>query len=401
MTTPWPRPLRNGTLASHGHFRDPSNSFAAPPQQPVVRLSGTPDAMGHTHGTVLGPGIRQLEQVFLVFLEQLYGGGIAGRVRAQAIHLTMRLLAGASVLRYWPRAYRDELRGIVAGMKASGGGGFDLTRLAVLNAFDDLAGAWTHRSLACSAFAIRGRGGMIVGRNLDYPVIPQCLAALNTTFIVQPQGRIPFVSWGWPGYIGVVTGINAQRLSLSLLTSPTHDVSIRGTPEGLVNRLLLEETTTPHEAFDRLGSLQRTIGNNLLLATPAEAHVIESSHSRTKIRAVAMDRLVVTNHYHLPEMATLQAGFATFPHSPLDSRFLSLEGSQERATDIAAQLHVGMTVEQAMHVLTEPSLVSGGQVQSIVMDLAGGDIWVAKGPSVPVCAAGYQHIALIDLFSDG
>jgi hypothetical protein len=51
--------------------------------------------------------------------------------------------------------------------------------------------------------------------------------------------------------------------------------------------------------------------------------------------------------------------------------------------------------------LTEPSLVSGGQVQSIVMDLAGGAIWVAKGPSVPVCAAGYQHIALIDLFSDG
>jgi len=399
MAAPWQRPLRHVTIASHGDLRDLSSSSAAPPQQPVVRLSGTPYAMGHTHGTVLGPGIRQLEQVFLVFLAQLYGGGTAGWVRARAIHLVMRLLAGASVLRYWPRAYRDELRGMVAGMKASGGGGFDLTRLAVINAFDDLAGAWTHRSLACSAFAIRGRGGMIVGRNLDYPVIPHCLAALNTTFIVQPQGRIPFVSWGWPGYIGVVTGINAQRLSL--LTSPTHDASVRGTPEGLVNRLLLEDTTTPHEAFDRLASLRRTIGNNLLLATPVEAHVIESSRSRTKIRAVAMDRLVVTNHYHLPEMAPLQAGFAKFPHSPLDSRFLSLEGSQERATDIAAQLHVGMTVEQAMQVLMDPSLVSGGQVQSMVMDLAAGEVWVAKGPAVPVCAAGYQHIALVDLFADG
>jgi hypothetical protein len=401
MAAPGQWPLCNVTSARPNTTRDLSYSSATPSQPPVIRLAGTPSALGHKHGTILGPGIRQLEQVFLVFLEHLYGGGMAGWVRARATHLAMRLLAGASVLRYWPRAYHDELRGIVAGMKASGGGGFDLTRLAVINAFDDLAGAWTHRLLACSAFAIRGRDGMIVGRNLDYPVIPQCLAALNTTFIVQPQGRLPFVSWGWPGYIGVVTGINAQRLSLSLLTSPTHDVSMRGTPEGLVNRLLLEETTTPHEAFDRLSSLRRTIGNNLLLATPAAAHVIESSRSRTKIRAVALDRLVVTNHYHLPEMATLQASFATFPHSPLDKRFLSLEGSQERATDIAAQLHVGMTVEQAMHVLTEPSLVSGGQVQSMVMDLAGGEVWVARGPSVPVCATGYQHMTLVDLFADG
>jgi hypothetical protein len=313
----------------------------------------------------------------------------------------MRLLAGASALRYWPIAFRAELKGIVAGMRASGNGRFDLTRLAVINAFDDLAEAWTHRSLACSAFAIRGGDGMIVGRNLDYAVLPRHLAALNTTFVFQPQGRIPFVSWGWPGYIGVVTGVNAQRLSLSLLTSPTHDASMRGTPEGLVNRLLLEDATTPHEAFDRLGSLSRTIGNNLLVATPDEAHVIESSRSQAKIRAVASDRLVVTNHYHLPEMATLQASFAPWPQSPLDNRFLSLEGSQQRASDIAALLHVGMTVEQAMEVLQEPSLVSGGQVQSVVMDLAQGEVWVAQGPAVPVCSSGYQQSVLANLFADG
>jgi hypothetical protein len=401
MATPWQPLLLHDTIATQGTLHGVSDSCDPPSHQPVVRLGGTPYAMGHKHGTVLGPGIRQLEQVCLVFLEQLYGGGTTGWLRARATHLAMRLLAGASVLRYWPRAFRDELRGIVAGMQASGDSRFDLTRLAVINTFDDLAGAWNHRSLACSAFAIRGRDGMIVGRNLDYAVLPQRLAALNTTFVFQPQGRIPFVSWGWPGYIGVVTGINAQHLSLSLLTSPTHDASIRGTPEGLVNRLLLEDTTTPHEAFDRLGSLRRTIGNNLLLATPDEAHVIESSRSRTKIRAVASDRLVVTNHYHLPEMAPLQAGFAPLPQSPLDSRFLSLEGSQHRASDIAAWLHVGMTVEQAMQVLKEPSLVSGGQVQSVVMDLAQGEVWVAKGPSVPVCSAGYQQSVLANLFADG
>jgi Acyl-coenzyme A:6-aminopenicillanic acid acyl-transferase len=401
MATPWQQPLQHEAIAAQGASRGFPNPFAPPFHQPVVRLGGTPFAMGHQHGTILGPGIRQLEQVCLTFLGQLYGGGTIGWLRARSAHLVMRLLAGASVLRYWPSAFRAELKGIVAGMQASGDGRFDLTRLAVINAFDDLAGAWTHRSLACSAFAIRGRGGMIVGRNLDYAVLPRQLAALNTTFIFQPQGRIPFVSWGWPGYIGVVTGVNAQRLSLSLLTSPTRDASMRGTPEGLVNRLLLEDATTPHEAFDRLGALRRTVGNNLLLATPDEAHVIESSRSQTKIRAVASDRLVVTNHYHLPEMVTLQANFAPWPQSPLDHPFLSLEGSQQRASDIAALLHVGMTVEQAMQVLQQPSLVSGGQVQSVVMDLAQGEVWVAQGPAVPVCSSGYQPSVLANLFADG
>jgi hypothetical protein len=302
-------------------------------------------------------------------------------------------------LRYWPVRYREELRGIAAGMQVSGYSGFGLTRLAVINSFDDLAGAFGRRSMACSAFAVRGdHGGVIVGRNLDYQVIPHRLAALNTMFLYFPTGYNPFVSWGWPGYIGVATGVNARRLSLSLLTSPTQDASPCGLPEGLVNRLLLEEAQAPAEGIMRIKSLPRTVGTNLLLATPDHACVIESSRSHIAIRSMQADHLVATNHFQVPEMARWQSESLRLSGPLLEEGFLSLEGSRQRAQELTAALHAGMSAAEARHLLTHSGVVSSGQVQSLVIDLARAEMWVAAGPGVPACASGYRLVDWHELF---
>jgi hypothetical protein len=374
--------------------------IGAPVLRPALRLRGTSYAMGVEHGRRLGWDIVTLERAFLTFLAQLYGGGRRGRRRALTLYRVARLIAGAVALRYWPARYREELRGIAAGMRRAGCGSFGLTRLAVINSFDDLAAAWGTRWLACSAFAVRGEyGGILVGRNLDYQVIPQTLTALNAMFIYHPVGRIPFVSWGWPGYIGVATGVNAQRLSLSLLSSPTHDASPLGIPEGLANRLVLEEAQTLSQAFEELTALPRTVGANLLLATPDRACVLESSRSCLVRRDMRGGRLAVTNHYQTAAMARRQAEFAPMSTCHLDERFLSLAGSHQRARTLEAALRVGMTAPEAIHLLTDAALVSNGQVQSLVMDLAGGDVWLAAGPGVPACRAGYHYLEWRALFT--
>ncbi len=163
-----------------------------------VRLSGTPYAMGRQHGQALGSAIRRVERVFLQFPTPLYGGGARGGVRASATYVMLRLIASAMALRNWPMAYREELQGLVAGEQVREAGRLDTTRLAALNAFDDIVGSWAVRSLVCSAVAVHSNhDGMIVERNLDYQVIPNRLAALSTLFVSRPQGRLPFVSLGW------------------------------------------------------------------------------------------------------------------------------------------------------------------------------------------------------------
>ena len=138
-----------------------------------VRLEGTPSAIGHQHGQMLACAIHELERALFVFLARGYGGGLRGRLLARGIYLAMRFVAGAMLLRYWPNRYREELRGMVVGMRAAGSRRCDVTRLALINSFDDIVGAWASRSLACSAFAVQGdHGKMLVGRNLDYHVMP-------------------------------------------------------------------------------------------------------------------------------------------------------------------------------------------------------------------------------------
>lgn len=369
-------------------------------QRPLVQLSGTPFAIGRQHGRCLGVAIRALERAFLDFLTQFYGGGLRGRLRARSAHLIMRVVAGAMMLRYWPPAFREELRGVVTGMRDAGCGRFDRTRLAVINSFDDIAGAWGVRSFACSAFAVRGEhGDMLVGRNLDYQVIPHQLAAFNTLFVYSPQNRQPFVSLSWPGYIGVVTGVNRQRLSLSLLTVPARDASWRGLPEGLISRMLLEEASTPKEAFERLAHLPRTVGNNLLLVSPHEGCVIESSHTRLIGRTSPEGVLIATNHYDSSEMEPLQVGCLRLPDSALDHRFLTKDGSQQRAREVGAQVRVGMNVADVRRLLGAPCLMSGGQIQSVVMDLGRGELWLAEGMTLPVCRSEYRRVTLSDVFA--
>jgi hypothetical protein len=386
------RPVVNEAAPAQG-------KIVALSSQSTLKLGGAPYAMGVEHGLRLGRDILRLEREFLAFLGQLYGGGSRGRHRAHALYLMARLFAGAMALRSWPGRFRDELRGIAAGMRRAGYGGFGLTRLAVINSFDDLAGAWARRSIACSAFAVRGaHRGIIVGRNLDYQVIPDSLTALNTMFVYQSAGYTPFASWGWPGYIGVATGVNAKRLSLSLLTSPTRDASPFGVPEGLVNRVVLEEADTPGGAFDRVKSLPRTVGTNLLVATPDYAGVIESSRSHLAFRDMQAERLIVTNHFQAPEMARWQSESIRTRNTPLEDRFLSLEGSRQRACTLAAMLRGGMTASEAICLLTHPALVSGGQVQSVGMDLARGEVWMAVGTTPPACSSGYRRLGWNDLF---
>jgi len=364
-----------------------------------VQLGGTPFAIGHQHGRCLGGAIQALERAFLEFLTQSYGGGLRGRLRGRAAHLLMRVIAGAMMLRYWPPAFREELRGVVTGMRDAGCGRFDRTRLAVINTFDDIAGAWAVRSFACSAFAVPGEHGkMLVGRNLDYQVIPHQLAAFNTLFVYYPQDRLPFVSLSWPGYIGVVTGVNRPLLSVNLLSVPARDASCRGLPEGLVNRMLLEDTSTPQEALERLAHLPRTVGMNLLLVSPHEGCVVESSHTRLIGRTSREGALIATNHYATAEMEPLQVDCVRQLDSLLDHRFLTRDGSQQRAREIGAQVRVGMNVADVRRLLAAPSLVSGGQVQSVVMDLGRGELWLADGMTLPVCRSEYRRMPLRDIF---
>ncbi len=179
----------------------------------VLRMAGTPHEMGFQHGKALAAEIKE-------GFEQFVLGYRCHGIKARYAQIQKRLDNEIDL----PARFLEELDGIVAGMAASG---IDLTLpllkrpleradLVALNTID-------HWGLfGCSGFTAWGSatddGGVLVSRNFDFDVDQpqQAIARLNVVLAFEPADAIPFVSFAFPGLIGVTSGISARGVGAFL-----------------------------------------------------------------------------------------------------------------------------------------------------------------------------------------
>src|SRR5581483_10225116 len=118
---------------------------------------------------------------------------------------------------------------------------------------------------------------MLLGRNLDYYVVDGVLGADGIVtrtmqeqlvcFVIRPSRGHAFVSIGWPGCIGVVTGLNARGLALACLTSAVPGQTPNATPLPLLYRAIAQRAERLDDVESALRRGRRTIGNNLVAAS--------------------------------------------------------------------------------------------------------------------------------------
>src|SRR5207248_1232749 len=127
-------------------------------------------------------------------------------------------------------------------------------------------------------------------------------------FAVHPARGRAFVSIGWPGIVGVVTGMNASGLALSCLTSPLPGATPNATPLPLLYRSLLQRSDGLADLERGLRAPRRTIGNNLVVASARDrdAALFEFTPRRV-VRVAPRDGLLATtNHFQQPALAEAQ-----------------------------------------------------------------------------------------------
>ena len=259
----------------------------------MVELAGGPYERGRQHGEILGERIRHLRH--RVIDDIVFGKGPA----MGAAFLTVLYGILARMHPNIPRELREEMRGVADGARVA------YRDVLLINCFDDvlhaliqlnpfLAPILHHRfvkpvlgwigapptpapGFACSAFALTGTasatGSPIHGRNLDYLVndgfvdpdgiVPRELRENVVVFVVRPARGRPFASVAWPGFVGLVTALNADGLSLACLTSTVSRETANGTPLLLLYRTIAQYAGTLDEAEWLLRGTRRTIGNNL------------------------------------------------------------------------------------------------------------------------------------------
>ena len=355
----------------------------SPKSPTIIDLAGNPRERGRLHGELLSREIRGLRRTLLQYFSRftLYFGALP-------LLAFLQLLAR---LAFWPRIpprLQEELKAVAVGAQVG------LPLVILINVLDDLANNWP----SCSALAVgesrTSRGFYLAGRNLDYPVFVDALVDLQTLFRITPDDGVPLVSLAWPGYVGVLTGMNRAGVALAQLTSMCRDHTLKGLPAGLRNRLALQLKTTVSEVAGSLLEAPATIGNNILLVSSGEALVLELSPHQSEVRRPANGLITATNHFQSRKMSAVKGIFPRRPPLAVLSAYHFTEAySQARAArlqELAARRHLGPRDLQAF--LGDPGVANVGTVNSVIFDPAELALWVAQKRQPPVSQGEYAKL---------
>ncbi len=344
----------------------------------IVRLAGTPTAMGQAHGRLLGSQISRLRREFLRYLGRLSLG-----LGALPLYLLICLMAWR-FRPFLPAPLWEEMQALAQGA------GVHSSFILFINVLDDLLNNIPRCSTFVAPLRNSGPGTFILGRNLDYPLFAEIMCRYNTVLVFFPTEGEALMSVAWPGYIGVCTGLNRSQVALGQLTAATTDVSLAGVPAGLRNRLALQQHGTVLEVAARIASLPGTLGANLLLVAPREALLLEVSARQRRVRVPQDGVLTATNHYQSPGMQAWRGpAFRRPPLSPLDNYCFSTDYSLRRDQRLRELLSsASLDIPRAQEILGDPLIANPCDINSIIIDPAAGEVYLAQGLELPVSRQG-------------
>lgn len=241
---------------------------------PVLTVWGTPRERGFAQGHFFAERLVAMLDTYLGDTE-ISGGPARYAASTQLVPLMMRIQP----------AYQEELRGLLAGIEARLDGRTTVPRLkrklairdlVTLNCIPDSA------RFGCSSFTVWGRrtadGDTIAGRNLDWNV---SAALLDSQVVVvhvpeAGSGSLAWVSVGWPGLIGCLTGMNAEGVTVSMHDSwgggPSGMMGF--TPRALALREAIEAARSGTAQADILEVFRKrtvAVGSNVAVALPHRA----------------------------------------------------------------------------------------------------------------------------------
>ncbi len=161
----------------------------------------------------------------------------------------------------------------------------------------------TLSTLGCSTVALATSDGPVVARNMDW--WPEDVLARSSCLVrYLSRGKLKFANAGWPGSVGVVTGMSSNfAVVLNAVLAPDESSNTSGYPVLLHLRRVLEDAQDFDGALRMLSETKlATSGLITLVGTENQQRVVvERSPTKFALRWAESDAspLVTTNDYRL------------------------------------------------------------------------------------------------------
>jgi hypothetical protein len=312
----------------------------------VLHVVGDPYEMGYQQGALLRDDIRaNVRFLFDVKAKEM-------KVEVAGIKLldARRVISGIinEERRHIPPRFFEEMRGI------ADGSGVDVDEIVIANFIPEL--------FHCSGFALSGSatkdGTLYHGRILDYGCDWRLQEHAVLT-IGQPRGRIPFVNVTYAGFVGSVTGMNAERISIGEMGGRGLG-HWDGTPMPLLVRMVLEEADTLDRAIAVFRDNPRTCEYYYVIADGETGKAVGMEAASNVFGVIAMGE----SHPRLPrpfkDAVLLSAG----------DRYKELVKRVEKG-------HGRFDAESARHLMDRPVAMKSN-LHSVLFETTTTRFWVAN-----------------------
>lgn len=359
---------------------------------PVLRVTGDAHAIGAAHGRLLAPHLPAVVTAAAPSIrETVAKSGMFGNATKD-----MRL---AWRWRFVDDGMIDQDRRMVAGLTrgaAASGAPLAYDDLLRLQTVVDVgapsrrtAEADQHslaRSLTILGKQQQAPSRLWIGRTFSLPGIDDGGdSAIPVVTIAHPDGRIAWASVGWPGALGVVTGVNAQGIAVMVNPVRTADVRITRTarPASHLARTVLEQAKTLDEAVKIIESTS-TLGAAIFVlvdGTSGSWVLVERTPSKAiverKPKTDVLGDILTTNALASdPENDRARRVLSTIPRIDRAARLVRTPLAD--VTAMAAILRDVRGADESARPLGHRGTIDDGRAAHVaILDPASLQLWVA------------------------
>ncbi len=362
----------------------------------VGRFSGAPYDLGLAFGRLTRPWIRSQETHLDTLFAALIPGGLKRSFIRQLSAFRLRTLPDEI-----PKDLLVSIAGLADGYEpvppASGWNAW--RRMLDLHALHDVSQRFVDApglAAACTGFLAKTPdGGVLLARNFDFEG-GDIFDRQKLVSVVAPEGKIPYLTVGFSGMLGAVSGFNRAGIGVALNAVAGGETASSGEPVTLLLADVLRNESTFDGAVERLRSA-RVFVSDLILVADAKAGriaIVEKSPSAFAVRETTGAWIGATNE---AEDAAVRARVRALPPESTSRK------RRARLDELLSRVGASLDVAGAVAILRDRRGGGGADLghgnrnaidasiaaHSVVLDLSRRVAWVAVaphtlGPYVPV-----------------
>jgi isopenicillin-N N-acyltransferase like protein len=335
----------------------------------VLHVKGEPYEMGYQQGALLRDDIREnVRFLFEVKAKEI-------KVELAGVNLLdpKRVIRGiaSQQRKFVPERFFEEMRGV------ADGAGLDVQDIVIANFIPEL--------FHCSGFALSGSatkdGTLYHGRILDYGCDWRLQEHAVLT-VAQPRGRIPFVNVTYAGFVGSVTGMNAERVSIGEMGGRGLG-HWEGVPMAFLVRMVLEEADSLPRGIALFHDNPRTCEYYFVMADGETRKAVGLEACWNAFGVIGMGE----SHPRLPDAIK-------------DAVVLS---AGDRYKELVKRVHKGLgqfDAESARHLMDRPVAMKSN-LHSVLFETTTTRFWVANASKdgKPAAEQPYQAFQLCELLT--